>query len=178
MSDSNENDTHDFDDDITNRRLHAETQIADILGAIDGISAAAGLDRDPEIRLQALSIKLRHFEMERHHLALIELEEEARHRTVAALETMSEGVELWLKQQREISVAPGHAVRSLRGMGIKIEASGAEDSPLFQKVSQVIESLSVDMANQRKAQIDRELDEYERDREHDRQMERDGKKTS
>lgn len=145
------------------------SQMADVLGELD---AAAKTAETPEIRIQALSQKLRHLELRRHHVAQVAQEEQVRSRMANDLECVVQDLSAWLKYQREDSHNPDHTVVKFRGMGLQVEARGKEDDPLFQRFAATIEEISKDVRDLRTNILEREHSEIERDNEHVRAKDR------
>ncbi len=131
------------------------SQMADIMGELDGIAKESG----PENRIRALSTKLRHLENRRHHEESLVVEGVHRDRMLASMETISETCNLWLREQKKVQPHPGHTSVSFRAMGINVQASGKEDDPLFQKIANTIEQISVEVTKLRETAVIQNMEE-------------------
>lgn len=153
-------------DSLNNTISSMESQIGDVLGELDSI-ARESHNAD---RTRALSAKLRHLEMRRHHAEQERNDITFRKRMGDALDDIAEGVRLWLKQQREIHPAPGHAVTRLSALGFKAEVSGSEDDPHYQKIAHTIEHIGIALGKVRDEQVRTQVAEDVKDREQDRNL--------
>ena len=143
-----------------------ESQVGDILGELDHI-AQTSKDSD---RVRALSAKLRHLEMKRHHVETLHRDSMFRESVAIAIHKLGDNLDLLLKEQREHRHAPGHVVTRFSGMGIKAEVSGKEDDPHYVELSDLIGKLSSAITNLKEKVVTTDLEEMQKGQAHDRAL--------
>lgn len=156
--------------DVEDKIQHIESQIADAMGMLDAIISHPQGDSVDQTLISALNTKLRHLEMKRHHLASQESQEEVYHHMLQAIGDAGEAFDAILKQYRRIERNPNHVHVSFGGMGLRIEASGREDDPLFQQVATTIKSIGEQMSSLKETTIKSQLEEERLEREHVRDL--------
>lgn len=123
--------------------MDLDTQIADTLGELDSYARDK---HSPETRVRALSAKLRHLEMRRHHEAALRQEGHVRGEMLSAMNSIAEN----LNAVVESRFAPSDkTVLETRAMGVHLRAVGDKDDPLFIKVTEALNDITAMLADHR-----------------------------
>jgi len=118
-----------------------ESQIADVLGELDAVAQEA----EPENRIRALSAKLRHLELRRHHGALLRQEGHVRGEMLAAMNKIADNLNTVVESR---FAPPDKTVMEARAMGVHLRMVGDKDDPQFQaavtQMQVVVEALAAE----------------------------------
>ncbi len=123
--------------------MDLDSQIADTLGELDSYARDK---HSPETRVRALSAKLRHLELRRHHEAGLVQEGHVRGEMLTSLLGIAEN----LNTVVESRFAPSDkTVLETRAMGVHLRAVGDKDDPLFIKVTEAFSEVTAMLADHR-----------------------------